>query len=127
NVPLSDWLPQLLSWFQFEDADDFYAAVGFGGVSLTQISGRIVTSIHRAEKEDEAARLLENETLVQAPATPAVGHTIKVLGTSDLLTTLARCCRPVPGDSIIGYVTRARGVTIHRADCVNVTNSSETE
>jgi len=49
------------------------------------------------------------------------------MGTGDVLTLLARCCRPVPGDPIVGYVTRARGVTVHRSDCSNVTNSTEPE
>jgi len=52
---------------------------------------------------------------------------IKVLGVGDMLTQLAQCCRPVPGDKVIGYVTRSRGVTIHRRDCHNVVNEDERE
>ena len=123
NVGLSDWLPELLRWFQFDDADDFYAAIGFGGVSLNQVSGRVATQLHRTEREEELA----NPPQIAEPTPSTAGHAIKVLGTGDVLTVLARCCRPVPGDAIIGYVTRARGVTVHRADCLNVTNSTETE
>jgi GTP pyrophosphokinase len=53
--------------------------------------------------------------------------TIQVLGTGDLLTQIARCCNPVPGDAIIGYITRSRGVTVHRTDCYNVLHEDETE
>jgi GTP pyrophosphokinase len=119
GVGLSDLLPDLLKWFRYETADDLYAAAGFGGISLNQITGRLAL-LQRPEPELPA---------LPAPATrvPAYGKTIRVLGTGDVLTQIARCCSPVPGDSIVGYVTRARGVTVHRADCLNVANSNETE
>jgi len=56
-----------------------------------------------------------------------VASNIQVLGQDDLLTSMARCCTPVPGDEITGYVTRSRGVTIHRADCPNIVNAGEDE
>jgi GTP pyrophosphokinase len=119
GMGLADLLPDLLKWFRYDNADDLYAAVGFGGISLNQITGR-VAALQRPEPELPVA---------PSPATlaPAYGKTIRVLGTGDVLTQLARCCSPVPGDSIVGYVTRARGVTVHREDCQNVTNSNETE
>ena len=52
---------------------------------------------------------------------------MRVFGVGNLLTTMARCCNPLPGDQIVGYVTRTRGVTVHRADCLNVLNEEETE
>jgi GTP pyrophosphokinase len=52
---------------------------------------------------------------------------MRVLGVGNLLTTMARCCNPVPGDQIVGYVTRSRGVTVHRADCHNILNEDERE
>ncbi|HXH20761.1 MAG TPA: bifunctional (p)ppGpp synthetase/guanosine-3',5'-bis(diphosphate) 3'-pyrophosphohydrolase [Dehalococcoidia bacterium] len=120
GVTTSDLLPEMLKWFKFESADDFFASVGYGGVSLSQITGR--TALHLKKDEPE-----EVVTPVVTPRPPSYGSDIKVLGTGDLLTQIARCCHPVPGDSIIGYVTRARGVTIHRDDCHNVVNASEPE
>jgi len=64
---------------------------------------------------------------VEAPQTPVYTSNIEVLGTGDLLTQLARCCNPVPGDPVIGYVTRSRGVTVHRRDCHNVLHEDEPE
>jgi GTP diphosphokinase / guanosine-3',5'-bis(diphosphate) 3'-diphosphatase len=122
GVGLPDLLPELLKWFRCENAEDFYASVGFGGISLSQITGRAALHLHRPEHEV----LPEPAPVTQAPQQD-YGHSIRVLGTGDVLTQMARCCSPVPGDSIIGYVTRARGVTIHRADCVNVINSTEKE
>jgi GTP pyrophosphokinase len=73
----------------------------------------------------------EEEVLPAAPAgslPTALGSPgMRVLGVGNLLTTMARCCNPVPGDEIVGYVTRARGVTVHRADCANAWNTRERE
>ena len=119
GVNLPDLQPEMLKWFKFEDAEDLYAAVGFGGISLNQIAGRVATHLHPAEPD----------VLAPPPVSrpPSYGTTIRVMGTGDVLTQIARCCTPVPGDAIVGYVTRARGVTIHRTDCPNVANSTETE
>ena len=62
---------------------------------------------------------------IQPPESPTTG--IKVLGVGDLLTRTARCCNPVPGDAIIGYITRIRGVTVHRSTCPNIINEDEKE
>ncbi|HWC28516.1 MAG TPA: bifunctional (p)ppGpp synthetase/guanosine-3',5'-bis(diphosphate) 3'-pyrophosphohydrolase, partial [Dehalococcoidia bacterium] len=113
-------LPEMLRWFRMDSAEDFYASVGFGGISLSQVAGRLALHLHREEQP---------ETVVTSPSTTTPEHdrTIRVLGTGDVLTQMARCCSPVPGDGIIGYVTRARGVTIHRSDCPNVVHSQEKE
>jgi GTP pyrophosphokinase len=111
-----------MTWLHYEEVDDFYAAVGFGGVSLNQISGRIVTHLHREEQDQPQLPLTPVE-----PKQPTYGSSIKVQGTNDVLCQIARCCNPVPGDEIVGYVTRARGVSVHRVDCHNVTNSNEQE
>jgi guanosine-3',5'-bis(diphosphate) 3'-pyrophosphohydrolase len=119
GASLQDLLPDMLKWFKMETADDFYASVGDGGISLSQVAGRLALHL-RAEPEAE---------VTVAPSTETREHdrTIRVLGTGDVLTQMARCCSPVPGDEITGYVTRSRGVTIHRADCSNVVHSHERE
>ena len=117
---LGDLLPEMLRWFKYDNADDLYAAVGFGGVSLAQIAGRVATLLHKDEP-------LESAMAPAQPLVPTTNHAIRVLGTGDVLTNLARCCSPVPGDEIIGYVTRARGVTVHRQDCHNVVHTTEPE
>jgi GTP pyrophosphokinase len=116
GVTLAQCKDELLRQFRFESIDDFYAALGFGGVSLHQVAQRLERYLAPAEP-------------LPAPITPArlpISPTgIQVLGTGDLLTQLARCCNPVPGDEIIGYVTRSRGVTVHRSDCFNVIHEDE--
>jgi GTP pyrophosphokinase len=110
---------ELVKQFRFDSLEDLYAALGFGGISMHQVAIRLQRLLRPAEPEP----------LVQAdaPRAPAVPAAIQVLGTGDLLTQLGRCCSPVPGDEIIGYVTRSRGVTIHRRDCFNVLHEDEKE
>ena len=122
GVTAAKILSELRRWFHFEADEDLYAAIGFGGVGLGQISGRIANHLRRDEVE-QAAQALP----AVAPKPPVYTSSIRVLGTGDVLTQIARCCNPVPGDEIIGYVTRARGVTVHRTDCHNVIHSDERE
>jgi len=105
--------------FGFGKVNDFLAAIGYGDINAQQIA----TKVLRAEREeyDEELKLPE----VAPPPLPTPG--IMVKGVGDLLTRLARCCNPLPGDDIIGYVTRGRGVTIHRKDCLNMLRREDTE
>jgi guanosine-3',5'-bis(diphosphate) 3'-pyrophosphohydrolase len=120
GVATTDLLPEMLKWFHLDDAEDLFASVGYGGISLNQITGRTALLLKKDEPEDEIGAIV-------TPRAPTYGTDIKVLGTGDVLTQIAQCCHPVPGDKIIGYVTRARGVTIHRDDCHNVVNAQEPE
>jgi guanosine-3',5'-bis(diphosphate) 3'-pyrophosphohydrolase len=117
NVTIADCKDELLRVFNYEDLDDLHAALGFGGISLHQIAQRVERYMAPDEIKTKRAK------------TPFADHgastEVRVLGTGDLLTTLARCCGPVPGDQIIGYITRSRGVTVHRRDCFNVLHEDE--
>jgi guanosine-3',5'-bis(diphosphate) 3'-pyrophosphohydrolase len=104
----------LAELFNYGSLDDFLAAVGAGNVT----SNQIVTKLAAQEEKSAAA------TVVAPKAAPT---TVRVLGVGDLVTNIAQCCHPVPGDKIIGYITRSRGVTIHRQDCHNVINEDERE
>jgi guanosine-3',5'-bis(diphosphate) 3'-pyrophosphohydrolase len=117
NLVLSECQPELLKIFKYEQLDDFLAALGYGGITTTHITARLEPLVH---KDDE----LEVRP-IERPAPRTQSHSVQVLGTGDLLTQMARCCNPVPGDQIIGYVTRSRGVTVHRRDCYNVIHEDE--
>jgi GTP pyrophosphokinase len=105
---------KLAKTLRYDSLDDFYAAIGFGGITPQQIALRL------------AAQQQQPKVIgVTAPTPPTSAITVR--GVGDLLTHLARCCHPVPGDKIIGYVTRSRGVSVHRQDCYNVVNEDETE
>ncbi|MGH9196638.1 MAG: RelA/SpoT family protein, partial [Acidimicrobiia bacterium] len=110
---------ELLKLFKFDDLEDFFLRVGYGEISAQHISTKLASVL--IEEQPETI-----ETF--APPTRSTYTTnISVLGTGDLLTRLARCCNPVPGDKILGYVTRGEGVSVHRADCRNVLNEDEKE
>jgi len=99
----------------YKKLSDFHAAVGFGDINTQQIAGRIAETRSRAVEELPPT----------PPPPPQTIEGLQVQGTGGLLTRLARCCNPLPGDQIIGYVTRGRGVTIHRRDCPNVLRLTE--
>ena len=120
GLTLSEAQGELRRQFRQDSWDDFLATLGYGGISLHQVALKLAPLITPKETPVE-------EAPPQAPAAPVYTSAIRVLGTGDLLTQLARCCNPVPGDAIIGYVTRSRGVTVHRRDCHNVTQEDEPE
>lgn len=101
--------------FGYDKVDDFYAALGFGDINTQQVASKVL-DMDRKEKEEPAS--VEESSFVAAPYTSTEGVT--VLGVADLLNRTAMCCNPIPGQEIIGYVTRGRGVTIHRASCPNL-------
>ncbi len=105
----------LAEMFKYDTIDEFYSAIGYGGVTTNQIIARLTV------EEEEAPK-----TVAAAPKHRPTSA-VKVLGSGDMLTNLAQCCDPVPGDDIVGYVTRSRGVTVHRSDCINVVNEEEKE
>ncbi|MFQ5997046.1 MAG: RelA/SpoT family protein [Dehalococcoidales bacterium] len=104
---------ELAELFNYSNLDDFLAAIGYGGITTHQIVVRLA-----AQQEPPKA------AVEVAPPKP-VPSAVQVLGVGNLVTHLAQCCHPVPGDRIIGYITRSRGVTIHRQDCYNVLHEDE--
>lgn len=124
GLDLSERQDQLLTMFPYPSWEDFLAALGYGGVSTSSIARKMGAAI--AEEEAVAEPVLPPVPEKMAPATLG-SPGMRVLGVGNLLTTMARCCNPLPGDQIVGYVTRTRGVTVHRADCHNVLNEEEHE
>jgi GTP pyrophosphokinase len=105
----------LAELFNYSSLDDFLAAVGNGSVTAHQIVLKLA-----AQEEKETP-------VTEAAPSRTTTSTVQVLGVGDLVTNIAQCCHPVPGDKIIGYITRSRGVTIHREDCHNVRHEDEKE
>jgi len=101
----------------FDNVDDFFCALGSGAVTI----GSVVNKLTASEVQEETDVSLAEVTLPD----PTPG--IQVLGVGDLLTRMARCCNPIGGDKITGYITRGRGVTVHRQTCPNVLRESEIE
>ncbi len=101
---------------QYLKMDDFLAAIGYGAVSPHAIASRLDVQKDRSS--------LFPAQHIDVPRTPA---RLSVMGAGDLLTNLATCCKPVNGDPIVGYVTRGRGITVHRQDCPNIANLPDPE
>ncbi|MEE8618784.1 MAG: bifunctional (p)ppGpp synthetase/guanosine-3',5'-bis(diphosphate) 3'-pyrophosphohydrolase [Dehalococcoidales bacterium] len=104
---------ELAKLFKYDNVDDFLAAIGYGGITTRHIASKLADQHEPPE--------VTAEVVLYKPPTSA----IKVLGVGDILTNFAQCCHPMPGDIIIGYVTRSRGVTVHRQDCYNVIHEDE--
>lgn len=98
--------------YDYKNLDDFYEAIGCGDLSLGRLIGKI-SDLLKEKNED----VLSPTVTAEPKGTP---DTITVLGLKGMLTSIAKCCNPVPGDEIIGYITRGRGATIHRQDCPNI-------
>jgi GTP pyrophosphokinase len=111
--------------FHYEEVDDFLAALGYGEINSQQVATKVLELDREQQEEQEKAVTPLELPRKRAPALVIEG--MKVRGTGHLLTTLGRCCNPLPGDDIIGYITRGRGITIHRQDCSNVLASHEPE
>ena len=130
NIVLTDeQLEELVSPIikknSFTSIDDFYAAISYGGISLTKIIPKIKDEYQRIVKQQEEQGLDSIELDDKAKETHTSG--IFVEGISNCLVKLAQCCSPLPGDDIIGFVTRGFGVSVHKSDCKNIQNISEKE
>ena len=106
----------LAPMFGFDKVEELLAAIGQGDINSQQIATKII----EAEREREPEPEPEPEFTSAPPVPMTTSKALSVRGTGGLLTNIARCCGPLPGDDIIGYITRGRGVTIHRRDCSNI-------
>ncbi|ACJ18043.1 RelA/SpoT family protein [Coxiella burnetii] len=112
---LKNDLNQIYSAFNFSSITDLLAAIGSGDIGIQTILNRL-----RALKIGDEKTPLESPVREVASASPKAGAFISIEGIGNLLTQLARCCQPIPGDPIIGYITKGRGITIHHQACVNI-------
>lgn len=113
DLPGVDSVARLL---ELDDADDLFAALGSGIISSSQIALKLSGDLESPTMGVTVARPRKVSPL-----------SINVLGVGDLLTRLASCCHPLPGDKITGYITRGRGITVHRNDCINIINEEDRE
>ncbi|SIS61793.1 GTP pyrophosphokinase [Kroppenstedtia eburnea] len=116
-----DRVREVANNFNFPDETDMYAAVGYGGLSTHQVVNRLTEGMR---SEEETPPVLPD---VKAMPTrrKQLDHGVRVKGVDNLLVRLSRCCHPVPGDEIKGFVTQGRGVSVHRADCPNLVGVEE--
>jgi GTP pyrophosphokinase len=125
----SEFMNKVMSKYGFRDWDSIYAAVGHGGLKEGQVINKLKDEYdrkHKKELTDEKVLETISEIKDNKPATVAkTKGGIVVEGIHDVAVRFSKCCNPVPGDEIVGFVTRGRGVSIHRTDCINLMNLSE--
>ncbi|GAA4705471.1 RelA/SpoT family protein [Brevibacillus fulvus] len=102
--------------FNFQGQEDMFAAVGYGGLTAAQIASKMTEKLRREREESQPLPEFKPSPTNHSRSESGV----KVKGVDNLLVRISRCCNPVPGDQIIGFVTRGRGVSVHRTDCPNV-------
>lgn len=115
-----EWIELILKKYKFNEIDDLYASIGFGGISDKKVMARL---LNEYRKEHEAEDLVQKiEELVKAKPVRAKSpkNGICVKGIDNCLVKLSKCCNPLPGDEIVGYITKGRGVSVHRTDCINL-------
>ena len=123
--------PQLLKKLSFESWEDMYAAIGYGGLTAVKAVGRIRDDINKALKLQQNDKLNMTGPLRTSPDTDAERrsrHAVNGVIVEDIdscMIKFAKCCTPVPGDGIIGFITKGFGVSIHRMDCPNAQNRHE--
>ena len=108
-------LPVLLKKLGFDDLDDMYAAIGYGGLTAVKAFGRIRDELVRAEKQQKEPKLAEPTKGERSRDSGVIVEDI-----DSCMVKFSRCCTPVPGDDIIGFITKGYGVSVHRRDCRNV-------
>jgi len=121
----SDLLEEVGRSFNIQTVEDLYAAVGYGGVSVNQVISRLREEYKRKYGDQEKEKAVPEVKPAKRPKQQSIG--ISIQGMEGLLVRVARCCNPVPGDNIIGFITRGRGVSVHRRDCPNLAQKNVEE
>jgi GTP pyrophosphokinase len=124
KIVSSPLLADVIREMGFKKADDFYIALGGAKISAKVVVNKIMQRLKQGEAAEGEARTLADDLLAtrrqrRQPTSTSTQYGIRVEGVDDVMLRLAKCCRPVPGDPIVGYISLGRGITIHREDCPN--------
>jgi GTP pyrophosphokinase len=128
EILTADNLKKVAEKFNFANEDDMYAAVGYNGVTALQVANRLTEKWRKKRDQEQSATITNAISDMKAfPSTKKRESGVRVAGIDNLLIRLSRCCNPVPGDEIVGFITKGRGVSVHRADCTNIdSNDAQT-
>ncbi len=122
DVLREEWLEAVARRFSLTSAEELYAALGYGGITAQYVAQKLVEELEREQRRATLLDLekIQKELRAQPPGYGRPVEGVRVRGVDNVLIRFSRCCNPVPGDPIIGYITRGRGVSVHRVDCPNV-------
>ncbi len=115
-----EYIDPMLEKYKYKNLDEMYAAVGFGANSAVKVIARMLQEYRKEHQEEDIEKKLEElkQARHRRPKPSSSGVIVK--GIDNCLVKLSKCCNPVPGDEIVGYITKGRGVSVHRKDCYNV-------
>lgn len=120
DINKDEYFADLLKRFNMADFDSVCAAIGYGGISTGQVLHRVLEQRRKEKKAAELAARLEQKEADQKASPDGHMRGVAVKGEPNMAVRFAHCCNPLPGDDIVGYITRGRGVSVHRTDCPNV-------
>ena len=115
-----EWLQLAMDRYKFATLDDLYASIGFGGISVNKLMARLLDEYRKEHEEADFEEKIEELAHAKPTRSKPSKTGIVVKGIDNCLVKLSKCCNPLPGDEIVGYITKGRGVSVHRTDCVNI-------
>ena len=118
----TEYIEPMLEKYQYKNLDEMYAAVGFGANSAVKIISRILQEYRKEHNEEGIEEKIEELAKIKTRRAKPSNSGIVVKGIENCLVKLSKCCNPLPGDEIVGYITKGRGVSVHRKDCPNIKN-----
>ena len=116
----NEYIEAALNRYKFNTIDDMYASVGFGSISSGKVIARMLEEYRKEHHEENFEKTLQELSQEKIRKEKPSQNGVVVKGIDNCLVKLSKCCNPVPGDEIVGYITKGRGVSVHRADCVNM-------
>ena len=120
DIHKQEYLNAAIERYKFNSLDDMYAAIGFGTISPNKVISKMLEEYRKTHKEENLEDKIEQLAQSKVKHTKASSTGVVVKGIDNCLVKLSKCCSPVPGDEIIGYITKGRGVSVHRKDCRHV-------
>jgi len=115
-----DYINPMLDRYKYKNLEEMYAAVGFGAMTATKVIARMLIEYRKEHKEEPIEEKIEELSTARRETAKPSSSGIVVKGIDNCLVKLSKCCSPLPGDEIVGYITKGRGVSVHRKDCVNI-------
>jgi len=122
----TEWVESIWRKYGFHSLDDMYSALGYGGITTNQVLLKLIEEYKKANKAEpqEISDSTSKEGQKLQKQNKSADRGVKVKGIDNVMIRFSKCCNPLPGDDIIGYITRGRGVSIHRTDCINLKDPS---
>ncbi|MGI6727826.1 MAG: RelA/SpoT family protein [Anaerovoracaceae bacterium] len=129
QIVRTQWINKVAKNLNLASSDDLYTSISYGGVLLSKVVIMLLNLYHEEKCLELKKKEKEDKIITGAKKKPKESnHTgVTVEGMKDLLIRFAKCCNPVPGDEIIGFITKGRGISVHRTDCINILSQSESE